>query len=360
MRQISGIHTDEIKHHIGNKDVAVADAYPISTYRELIYQVAKLSYLNKDYLLFFRGQDRDYRNKANSSTFYPSIYRGDPISKQELDMKFDFLSTSSRKLCDVLKAQNTIGYQDVRRRKLIQWSILQHYEVWPTPLLDFTHSLRVACSFAFLRSNSNDPYVFVFGLPYLTNRISNNSEHDLVNIRLLSICPPDALRPHFQEGYLAGTDDITNEYDNKNELDFNNRLVAKFRLKSRSFWNEGFSPTPESALYPHDDMFESICKQLKAESDSYAGAEGIGSFLQLWNNLENVILNEARNRESNIYSVRQAMDTLLRSERIQDWYWDQLNNLRMLRNRVVHQPSTVRTQEIYNGISQIQELLRLR
>ena len=69
----------------------------------------------------------------------------------------------------------------------MQWSILQHYEVCGTPLIDFTHSFRVACSFAQLENESDRAYIYVFGLPYITNRISINSEHDLINIRLLSI-----------------------------------------------------------------------------------------------------------------------------------------------------------------------------
>jgi len=360
MREIRGVLTDKIRHFIGSDSVATADAYPVSDYLELIHQVAKLSYLNKDYLLFFRGQDRDYRNRAHASTFYPGIYRGDRISRQELDIKFDILMASARQLCDSLRSRNIDGNRDVKRRKFIQWSILQHYQVCPTPLLDFTHSLRVACSFASIFSNTGDPYVFVFGLPYVTNRISVNSEHDIVNVRLLSICPPDALRPYFQEGYLAGTDDITNEYETKSELDFSNRLIAKFQLRRGSFWGGGFEPIPESALYPQDDEFESICKQIRIDTDSYAGAAGIGTFLQMWHNLENIILSEARIRKSDVYSIRQAMDVLLKFELVESWYWDQLNGLRILRNRIVHEPSKVKTQEILGGMHQIKQLMKLR
>lgn len=69
-------------------------------------------------------------------------------------------------------------------------------------------------------NNEEFGYVYVFGFPYITNRISRNSEHDLINVRLLSICPPTALRPYFQEGYLAGTDEVTTNFDSKSELDF--------------------------------------------------------------------------------------------------------------------------------------------
>jgi hypothetical protein len=37
-------------------------------------------------------------------------------------------------------------------------------------------------------------------------------QRDGKNVRLLSICPPDALRPCFQEGYLAGTGEVTTDY----------------------------------------------------------------------------------------------------------------------------------------------------
>ena len=47
MREIKGTVTDAIRRHIGNDKVGVADAYPVSSYRELINQVAQLSYLNK-------------------------------------------------------------------------------------------------------------------------------------------------------------------------------------------------------------------------------------------------------------------------------------------------------------------------
>jgi hypothetical protein len=70
---------------------------------------------------------------------------------------------------------NDTGHAEARRRRYIQWSILRHYEVCPTPLLDLTHGLRVACSFAFLSPGHEDPLVFVFALPYMTNRVTINN-----------------------------------------------------------------------------------------------------------------------------------------------------------------------------------------
>jgi len=265
MRAIEIKLTEELSRFVNSKPVDSADAYPVNTYRQLVKQVAKLAYLNKDHLLFFRGQGKDYRSsKADASTFYPAIYRGDYLTKKELHDRFDILNQAARRLKDLFSVNHVQGYKELKMKKYIQWSVLQHYSVCSTPLLDFTHSLRVACSFARLNANNKEVYVFVFGLPYITNRISINSEHDIVNVRLLSICPPDALRPYFQDGYLAGTADITTEYESKTELDFKNRLIAKFRMPTRKkFWGRGFSSIPYSVLYPRGDDVGKLCVQIK-------------------------------------------------------------------------------------------------
>ena len=115
-----------------------------------------------------------------------------------------------------------------------------------------------ACTFALLNNPDSFGYVYILGLPYLTNRITINSEHDIINIRLLSICPPQALRPYFQEGYLSGTSDIILDYENKNELDFKNRLIAKFKVTTNvNFWGNEFKILPENVLYPENDIVKS-------------------------------------------------------------------------------------------------------
>ncbi|HPR35903.1 MAG TPA: hypothetical protein PKY64_09540, partial [Anaerolineaceae bacterium] len=102
--------------------------------------------------------------------------------------------------------------------------------------------------------------------PYTTNRITYNSEQDLVIVRLLSICPPEALRPYFQEGYLCGTLDITDTYTNKSELDFKNRLIAKFSIPTAaSFWGSGFSRIPKNLLFPENDLIEAMCTRIREE-----------------------------------------------------------------------------------------------
>ena len=269
MRQITGQITPEIQEFIGDQSVDRAEAYPVTTYRKLVEQIAKLAYLNKDFLLFFRGQGLDYRNRGGASTFYPTIYRGDYIQATEIKHRFRLLDEGAKSISRIFVEQKIQGYPEFIWKKYVQWSILQHYEVCNTPLFDLTHSLRVACSFAQLEASEGYGYVYVFGLPYVMNRISHNSEHDIVNIRLLSICPPEALRPYFQEGYLAGTEDITDEYNSKDSLDFRNRLIAKFRIPSQTrFWGKGFSQIPRTVLYPRNDRVEKLCNELKSGTKS--------------------------------------------------------------------------------------------
>ena len=254
MRSIEGRLPAEIAAVVEPRSVGKHDGYEVTTFRRLVELVAATAYFNKDYLLFFRGQNHDHKNKAGNSSFYPTIYRGDYLQQREVNYRFEILAGASRLLVKRFAEGKVTGKDELRRKKLIQWSILQHYEVCATPLLDFTHSLRVAASFAQLNNSESNAFVYAFGLPYFTNRISNNSEHDLVNIRLLSICPPEALRPYFQEGYLIATEDIESVYDSKTELDFNNRLIAKFKIPTaKRFWGSNFDPIPKSALYPRGD-----------------------------------------------------------------------------------------------------------
>ena len=357
MRQIVGQITTEIMQFIGDERVDNSDAFPVSTYRQLVEHVAKLAYLNKDHLLFFRGQGVDYRNRAGASTFYPTIYRGDYTLQKEMDNRFRLLENASGILREIFEEEKIQGYEELVWKKYIQWSILQHYEVCDTPFLDLTHSLRVACSFAQIESKDGHGYVYVLGLPYITNRVTYNSEHDIVNVRLLSICPPEALRPYFQEGYLAGTEDIENVYDYKGKLDFRNRLIAKFHIPKHSkFWGRGFSMIPESVLYPRGDRIGKLCKEIRLELKSQLLPGQLGEFIQEWTDLENFFLMQARDREKRVLSSTEAIDVLAIAGVIDDKLVGDLHELRKFRNIVVHEPKKISPDQIDEQISQAQKM----
>jgi len=107
----------------------------IATYRSLVEQVAKLSYENRNHLVFFRGQDKDFQSKAGGSTLYPAIYRGDNLSHAEVNIRFDQLSAAENALVSLFEKRKIAGARDVSRKRYVRWSILQHYEVTATPLL---------------------------------------------------------------------------------------------------------------------------------------------------------------------------------------------------------------------------------
>ena len=141
------------------------------------------------------------------------------------------------------------GIEKIKNFSELQWSILQHYRVCATPLLDITQSLRVAASFA-LNSATDKAYIFVFALPYPQGTITYFTEDELLNVRLLSSCPSDALRPHFQEGFLVGT--FPSRVKRKQpSFDFGRRLVAKIEIPKKGFWDSNFYAIPKDDLSPN-------------------------------------------------------------------------------------------------------------
>lgn len=369
MRAIDSSLTERLKRHVDGENVRRADALRVSSYRELVEEVARLAYLNKDHVLFYRGQVRDFRNRGGASTVYPSIYRGERVTKDQIDLNFSLLDRSAQRLCKLLEEHEITGFSEVQRKDRIQWSILQHYEVCSTPLLDLTQSLLVATSFAYHSAGNGEPYVMVFGLPYVTHRISRDSEQDIINIRLLGTCPPEALRPHFQEGYLAGTDDVLREFPRKGDLDFGRRLLAKFRLGlGENFWKGGFSPLREEVLYPEEDAFTGLCEQLReevaeergpGEVEVGVGTGKVGEFLRYWTPLERHLIERARwmTGPRRIQSVASALRLLRSKGEIPGPLAERLSWLRKLRNELVHRPEGVDSWQVDEAVKSLRELV---
>jgi hypothetical protein len=362
MRPIEGGKlTPELEKKLKGKTISESQALLVQSYRKLVEHTAQLSYLNKDHLLFYRGQHEDYLNKVGKSTIYPTIYRGDYVRHEEINYRFDLLYGASKILIEEFKYDNIDGTPELSRKRYIQWSILQHYGVCRTPLLDLTQSLRVACSFGQLSNQNKYAYVFVFGLPYITNRISIHSEHDIVNIRLLSICPPKALRPYFQEGFLAGTEDITNEFDNKSELDFNNRLIAKFKIpNNENFWKSSFSAIPRDALYPEGDKVKDICDKIKDKVRAELQSGQLGDFLKSWSNLVDIIYKLVNVPPMKI-TMRDAIKKLYAYNKVDELLISRLDSLRRFRNELVHNPKKVTQETLLDyaqNLNEIENILR--
>ena len=276
-QKIKSYIDDETESHpASNKVIRASSGHPVKTYFELAKKVAELQFLNQDHVLLFRGQSCDYLTINNSSMLKPTLFRLDgrkiPTS-QVLEKRFNILSRAEEELTRLYSSNEFLGIKRLRRHRIIRWSILQHYEVCATPLLDVTRSLRIASSFASSCNQTDNAFVFVFGVPNLSGGVTASSEAGLQVIRLSSACPPVAVRPHMQEGYLLGVyPEISNVQRNSNysyyEMDFGRRLIAKFRFNPKTFWSsKNYTRVPDAALYPATprDPLLQITSKIKSE-----------------------------------------------------------------------------------------------
>lgn len=251
-----------------NRDVRENDPLLVETFRELVPVVARIANHNPDFSLFFRGQAKDYKTKSGASSFYPTIYRspGRSLLRSELYRRFEKLRKCSTLLVEKLETKSFEGIEKLRKFPELQWSLLQHYEVCDTPLIDLTHSLRVAASFA-LEKADREGFLFAFALPHPQGTITYSTEDEMLNVRLLSASPYSALRPHFQEGYLVGSFP-THAEKKQSSLDLGVRLVAKLVIPKNGFWGNDFHAIPQQALYPDNDDVKAICDEVAAKYEA--------------------------------------------------------------------------------------------
>jgi hypothetical protein len=245
-----------------NTRVREGAGHKVSCFLELARKIAELQFLNRDHVLLFRGQGGDHRNVKGNTSVKPTLFRpegkGNP-DRAMLEKRFEILARAERAQVGRYQAAGFRGLDRIKRHHVLRWSILQHYEVCATPLLDVTHSIRIAASFASLSakdSGKGRAYLFVLGVPNLSGAVTASAEAGLQIVRLSSVCPPSAVRPHIQEGYLLGQyPEVTGVAERENyfhyEMDFGLRLVAKFQFEPNSFWTDNdFPEITKSALYP--------------------------------------------------------------------------------------------------------------
>jgi hypothetical protein len=293
-----------------------AAAHAVASYFELATKVAELQFRNRDHILLFRGQAGDYRNQRGYTSMKPTLLRGQAGRNPgiaDLRKRFARLAAAEAILVDEYKAARLLGLDRVRKQRIVRWSILQHYEICATPLLDVTHSLRIAASFASHGSSAGrardgkaqrawragtaamppagqpvpeqsvggkaEAYVFVLGVPHLSGGITASAEAGLQAVRLSSVCPPSAVRPHLQEGYLLGEYPELSGMGQKalylhHETDFGQRLIAKFRFDPATFWEgHSFPIVGRQALYPAADPMLELARRVQeklAASDGRA------------------------------------------------------------------------------------------
>jgi hypothetical protein len=250
----------------------------VNTYSELMDMVSKLAYFNRRYVLFFRGQDKEYRIGDRFPTIYPNFFREmlfhkgtEKQIKENLEKKQEEL-----KLKNHNRNPRFHGAYSIWESLHVRWALLQHYQICPTPLIDLTQSLHVAVSFALEDSNLNENklktgVIYVLALPWPAKNYHNNKEEDIYLVRLAGISPPQAKRPYRQEAFAAMSQDVDNEeiYDFEKH-NFANRMICKFEINnSPEFLGDIIKPLPEKFLAPDDDIFYNFMKnELNAESST--------------------------------------------------------------------------------------------
>lgn len=270
--------------HLDNTSIRKSDGHNVGSFLDLARKLSILQFKNPDHVLLFRGQAFDHKNLENNTSLKPALFRperrnGNPPRSPLLNRRFERLHLAEDRLTGAFIDSRLEGSTQLLRHRILRWTILQHYEVCKTPLLDVTHSLRIAASFASL-SMSKQAYLYVIGVPNLSGAVTASAEAGLQIVRLSSVCPPSALRPHIQEGYLLGEYPDMPDFNQKrhydaSEIDFGRRLIAKFRFNPRKFWRDASFPMIEAAaLYPdeHDDLLH-LTTRIKAELESALGPE---------------------------------------------------------------------------------------
>jgi hypothetical protein len=254
-------------------DIRKGPGHQVKSFMELATKVAELQFMNRDFVLLFRGQKQDHKNQQRNSSLKPSLFRGsakvNPDSF-ELDSRFCHLEAVEEALVNSFVGLHHLGRERLERQRIIRWSIIQHYEISKTPLLDVTHSLRIAASFA-SDTKSDRAFIFALGVPHLSGAITASAEAGLQIVRLSSVCPPSAIRPHIQEGYLLGEYPDLASYGQKRlyphyEIDFGRRLVGKFWFNPKRFWRKSgdFPRVTHNALYPNvNDPLYKVSQSLR-------------------------------------------------------------------------------------------------
>jgi hypothetical protein len=232
----------------------------VGNFMDLATKVAELQFRNRDFFLMFRGQRSDHRNRSGHTSLQPSLMRAADssltVTKGAIARRFSRLVVAEKALVAEYSRRAMLGRERLERQRILRWAILQHYEICKTPLLDVTQSLRIAASFA--SHNAGElAHVMVLGIPRVSGAVTASAEAGLQVVCLASVCPPTAVRPHIQEGYLLGeypefSSPEQQLFYSQAEMDFGRRLIAKFCFNPGEFWDPhgNFPRVAASALYP--------------------------------------------------------------------------------------------------------------
>jgi len=272
-----------------SKQISEQDFWDVNNWDELREAVSFLCLMNKRHVLYFRGQRRHY-DECLPALFRCKWYIGATNQKIVLTPEnrphyYKCMQAELRRFVnEVVQEIGTPRTYIIKSLPAATASILQHYELWPTPFIDLTRSLPISVSFATADKTAKEAYLYVFALPDLRGSITTDLDQHLTLSRLEAVCLPTAKRPHHQDAYLvARAPEPQDIYDAdlwedwKSKSDIMRRLVAKFRLKIESGNLTGTPYVPQDYLIPPnetdifgDKLLERILPKVQKYVDKYA------------------------------------------------------------------------------------------
>ena len=230
--------------------------------------VSFLTLMNKRSVLYFRGQG------SHHDECLPVLFRSSwRLAGKDYNLNSENRGkyyAATRELQDhvfaVAAEVGTPRYYMLEHYPPAAAAILQHYELWPTHMIDVTRSLSIAIAFATAKGQADSACLYAFSLPDLRGSITTDMDQHLSISRLEAICPPDAKRPHHQDAYLVGRipeppgdchpgQKRWNDWQKGSNLMY--RLCAKFTLKLRDGQLPGAPPVSLEYLLPQpsQDVF---------------------------------------------------------------------------------------------------------
>lgn len=259
-----------------SREVSASEPFNVHTFDELFRVVSFLNVMNKKKVLLFRGQSRDLPARPTIVRDRWPVPGGTEFVDLSLDRPhyWDALAPLCKLVRRVLRGKLPRHapfdqFESDPRLRVAPWSVIQHYELWPTPVIDLTSSLRVAASFALgLPVPRHEGFLYVYAPPSIASDLMELVRvPDPITYRLSAVCPPSARRPHLQEGILIGRSEFQ-DGDLNEENDFlDDMLVAKFRLMDgqigaeSTFWSKEFPKFRWDALLPaksNDELAETF------------------------------------------------------------------------------------------------------
>ena len=187
-------------------EILTGESWHVSNWDELRLAVSFLTLMNKRSVLYFRGQGSHF------DECLPVLFRSNwtlagktyPLTPNNRGKYYAATRELQDQVFAVAAEVGTPRYYMLEHYPPAAAAILQHYELWPTHMIDVTRSLPIALTFSTANGSPDSTYLYAFALPDLRGSITADMDQHVSISRLEAICPPSAKRPHHQDAYLVG------------------------------------------------------------------------------------------------------------------------------------------------------------